>query len=133
MIFFSFDFPIYGQIHVIFFFSIFFIMAIINHVEGHNYLHQGPTFEFPSLPAQILGMQTNSPNLMIQLNSQGFLFRPIIYLIGVKISQFEEIRFFFLRGNLWHSLPMINIYHQIKTPISFWCKQELNPRSLIQP
>ena len=50
----------------------------------------------------------------------------------MKISQFEEIRFFFLRGNLWHSLPMINIYHQIKTPISFWCKRGLNPRSLIQ-
>ena len=24
------------------------------------------------------------------------------------------------------------IYHQIKTLIDFWCKRELNPRSLIQ-
>ena len=28
---------------------------------------------------------------------------------------------------------MISYYHQTKTPISFWCRQELNPRSLIQP
>ena len=28
---------------------------------------------------------------------------------------------------------MIALYHQTKTPISFWCRQGLNPRSLIQP
>ena len=28
---------------------------------------------------------------------------------------------------------MIALYHQTKTPISFWCRRELNPRSLIQP
>ena len=28
---------------------------------------------------------------------------------------------------------MIALYHQTKTPISFWCKRGLNPRSLIQP
>ena len=28
---------------------------------------------------------------------------------------------------------MIAFYHQTKTPISFWCRQGLNPRSLIQP
>ena len=28
---------------------------------------------------------------------------------------------------------MIAPCHQTKTPISFWCRQELNPRSLIQP
>ena len=28
---------------------------------------------------------------------------------------------------------MIILYHQTKTPISFWCRWELNPRSLIQP
>ena len=27
---------------------------------------------------------------------------------------------------------MIALYHQIKTPIGFWCLQELNPKSLIQ-
>ena len=25
------------------------------------------------------------------------------------------------------------LYHQIKTPRYFWCRQRLNPRSLIQP
>ena len=28
---------------------------------------------------------------------------------------------------------MIALYHQTKTPISFWCRWGLNPRSLIQP
>ena len=28
---------------------------------------------------------------------------------------------------------MITLYHQTKTPISFWCRRGLNPRSLIQP
>ena len=28
---------------------------------------------------------------------------------------------------------MITFYHQIKISISFLCRQELNPRSLIQP
>ena len=43
--------------------------------------------------------------------------------------------FFFLRENfnLWRPLLIIALYHQIKTPISFWCRQELNLRSLIQP
>ena len=27
---------------------------------------------------------------------------------------------------------MIALYHQTKTPVSFWCRQGLNPRSLIQ-
>ena len=34
---------------------------------------------------------------------------------------------------LWRSLLMIALYHQTKTPISFWCKRGLNPKSLIQP
>ena len=25
------------------------------------------------------------------------------------------------------------LYHQIKTPINFWCRRGLNPRSVIQP
>ena len=42
--------------------------------------------------------------------------------------------FFFLESfNLWRSLLMIALYHQSKTSISFWCRQGLNPRSLIQP
>ena len=28
---------------------------------------------------------------------------------------------------------MIAFYHQTKTPISFWCRWGLNPKSLIQP
>ena len=28
---------------------------------------------------------------------------------------------------------MIALYHQTNTPISFWCRRGLNPRSLIQP
>ena len=28
---------------------------------------------------------------------------------------------------------MIALYHQTKTPISFWYRRGLNPRSLIQP
>ena len=27
---------------------------------------------------------------------------------------------------------MIALYHQTKTPISFWCRQGLNPRFLLQ-
>ena len=42
--------------------------------------------------------------------------------------------FFFRKSfNLWRPLPIIALYHQTKTPISFWCRQGLNPRSLIQP
>ena len=43
--------------------------------------------------------------------------------------------FFFLREsfNLWHPLLVVVLYHQTKTPISFWCKRGSNPRSLIQP
>ena len=35
--------------------------------------------------------------------------------------------------NLWHLILMIAIYHQTKTPISFWWKWKLNPKFLIQP
>ena len=42
--------------------------------------------------------------------------------------------FFFLESfNLQRPLLIIVFYHQIKTPISFWRRQRLNPRSLIQP
>ena len=27
---------------------------------------------------------------------------------------------------------MIAFYHQTETPINFWCRQRLNPKSLIQ-
>ena len=43
--------------------------------------------------------------------------------------------FFFLREsfNLWRLLLIVTLYYQTKTPISFWCRWGLNPRSLIQP
>ena len=34
--------------------------------------------------------------------------------------------------NLWRLLLKIALYHQTKTPISFWCRRGLNPRSFIQ-
>ena len=43
------------------------------------------------------------------------------------------INFFLESFNLWRPLLMIALYHQTKTPISFWCKRGMNPRSLIQP
>ena len=47
----------------------------------------------------------------------------------------EGFKFFFFwreSFNLWHLLLIIALYHQTKTPISFQCKQRMNPRSLIQ-
>ena len=35
--------------------------------------------------------------------------------------------------NLCRPFLMIAHYHQTKTPISFWCRRGLNPKSLIQP
>ena len=50
--------------------------------------------------------------------------------IGMDIDRY----YFFLESfNLCHPLLMTALYHQIKTLISFWCRRELNPRSLIQP
>ena len=47
--------------------------------------------------------------------------------------QWERKDFFLESFILWCPLLMIALYHQIKTPISFWCRWGLNPRSLIQP
>ena len=45
----------------------------------------------------------------------------------------HRVNFFFLESfNLWHPLLMIAFYHQTKISISFWYKQRLNPKSLIQ-
>ena len=42
--------------------------------------------------------------------------------------------FFFKEGfNLWRPLLMIDaLYRQTKTPIDFWCRRGLNPRSFTQ-
>ena len=42
-----------------------------------------------------------------------------------------SILFFLESFNLWHSLLMIDFYHQTKTPISFWYRRGMNPKSLI--
>ena len=39
----------------------------------------------------------------------------------------------FKKVHLMMFVFMIVLYHQIKTLISFWCKQELNSRCFIQP
>ena len=41
--------------------------------------------------------------------------------------------FFFECFKLQRPYLMIALYHQTKTPISFWCRRGLNPKSLIQP
>ena len=43
------------------------------------------------------------------------------------------IIFFRESFNLWRPLLMISPYNQTKTTINFWCRRELNPKSLIQP
>ena len=41
--------------------------------------------------------------------------------------------FFWREYHLMVSVFGDNSYHQTKTPIGFWCRRRLNPRSLIQP
>ena len=59
------------------------------------------------------------------------------YYIQLGVSGHLDFFFFGEREresfNLWHPLLMIAFYYQTKTPISFWYRWELNPRSLIQP
>ena len=56
--------------------------------------------------------------------------RSLIQLLEILLL----LLFFFFEKvfNLWRPLLMIALYHQNETPISFWCRQGLNPRSLIQ-
>ena len=49
------------------------------------------------------------------------------------VDYFNLFFFFGESFNLWRPLLIIVLYHQTKTPISFWCKRGLNSRSLIQP
>ena len=51
---------------------------------------------------------------------------------SVGSSNFSFFFFFIESFNLWRSLLIIALYHQTKTPINFWYKRKLNPRSLIQ-
>ena len=52
---------------------------------------------------------------------------------GRVVDYFNLFFFFGESFNLWRPLLIIVLYHQTKTPISFWCKRGLNPKSLIQP
>ena len=48
--------------------------------------------------------------------------------------QFGELTYLFWESfNLWRLLLMIVFYYQTKTLISFWCRQGMNSRFLIQP
>ena len=57
----------------------------------------------------------------------------LITLNKENITSSFFFHFFLENFNLRRLLLMIAHYHQNKTPISFWCKRELNSRSLIQP
>ena len=50
----------------------------------------------------------------------------------LEITSLKTTIFFWESFNLWCPLLMIVLYHQTKTPISFWCRREFL-RSLIQP
>ena len=52
---------------------------------------------------------------------------------GMEWNELLLLFFFRESFNLWRPLLMIAIYHQTKTPISFWSRRGLNPESLIQP
>ena len=54
-------------------------------------------------------------------------------LVVRRTQNTTYIKFFFLKSfNLWCPLLIIALYYRIKILISFWCRRELNPRSLIQ-
>ena len=63
--------------------------------------------------------------------------RPFFEKRNCDFLNYRDMNFFFFffreSFNLWHPLLMIALYQQTKTPISFWCRRRLNPRSLIQP
>ena len=56
------------------------------------------------------------------------------YIVIFSTTKYQNVAIFFLREsfNLWRPLLIITFYHQTKTPINFWCRRGLNPRSLIQ-
>ena len=73
-------------------------------------------------------------------NNMGYWGDPWVWFHGKKSKivlvkkgwVFLEFHFFLESFNLWRPLLMITLYHQTKTPISFWCRRELNSRSFIQ-
>ena len=57
----------------------------------------------------------------------------LLFYFWVSKSFFFLFLFWKKSFNLWHPLLIIAIYHQTKTPISFWCRRRLNLKFLIQP
>ena len=55
--------------------------------------------------------------------------RAVLFNIYTYLKNLNNVFFFFLREsfNLWHPLLTIALYYQIKTPINFWYRWELNP------
>ena len=49
----------------------------------------------------------------------------------IKCHKFR-FHLFFSKSISTYGIMIIAFYHQTKTPIGFWCRRELNPRSLIQ-
>ena len=66
---------------------------------------------------------------------QGFFRSELLVILQYFFISLNYFFFnFFLESfNLQRPLLMIALYHQTKTPISFWYRWGLNPRSLIQP
>ena len=62
-----------------------------------------------------------------------FFWEPVLFFFFECKVWNKILSFFFLESfNLWHPFLMIAPYHQTKLLISFWCRQWLNFRSLIQ-
>ena len=78
------------------------------------------------------GLITSLPQQFLVFNYHSTLKIPPIFHLPPKIT-FFFLFFFWESFNLWHPLLIIALYYQTKTPISFWCRRRLNPRSLIQP
>ena len=71
---------------------------------------------------------------LIMSSSFFFFFFSILKRCDVlKYCALKKKMRFWKSFNLWRPLLMIALYHQIKTPISFWCRRRLNPKTFIQP
>ena len=58
--------------------------------------------------------------------------RQTFAFICPNMNQDKNQHVFFIENfNIWRLLLIIAFYHQTKTPISFWCRRGLKPKSLI--
>ena len=78
---------------------------------------------------QKFNLDLESNGIMVQLLTS-MTFGLYNYLLKIHARFFLS---FLESYNLWRLLLMIALYRQTKTPINFWYRQGLNPRSLIQP